>query len=163
GGGGLGLHVLDSTDPGAIKAVEDALDLERTLFLISSKSGGTIETLSQYRYFRSKVDNGRNFVAITDPGSSLAELGEKAGFRRVGRAADRRVARHARQGDPARGRRAARRAGGLWRRSRLRASEVGAGHARPDRADRRRPAGRQRDRRRAGGPRPDLLLRRVRH
>jgi transaldolase / glucose-6-phosphate isomerase len=83
GGGGLDLHVLDSTDPGAIKAVEDQIDLEHTLFLISSKSGGTIETLSQYRYFRSKVDNGLNFVAITDPGSSLEELGKKDGFRRV--------------------------------------------------------------------------------
>ncbi|MEA2497145.1 MAG: transaldolase / glucose-6-phosphate isomerase [Thermoleophilaceae bacterium] len=83
GGGGLDLHVLDSTDPGAIKEVEDKLDLERTLFLISSKSGGTVETLSQYRYFRSKIDNGRNFVAITDPGSSLEELGKSAGFRRV--------------------------------------------------------------------------------
>jgi transaldolase/glucose-6-phosphate isomerase len=83
GSGGLNLYVLDSTDAGAIKEVEDALDLESTLFLISSKSGGTIETLSQYHYFWSKVDNGRNFVAITDPGSSLAELGEKEGFRRV--------------------------------------------------------------------------------
>jgi transaldolase/glucose-6-phosphate isomerase len=83
GGGGLDLHVLDSTDPGAIKEVEDRVDLERTLFLISSKSGGTIETLSQYRYFRSRVDNGRNFVAITDPGSSLEKLAGEAGFRRV--------------------------------------------------------------------------------
>jgi transaldolase / glucose-6-phosphate isomerase len=83
GGGGLDLHVLDSTDPGAIKEVEDNIDLERTLFLISSKSGGTLETLSQYRYFRSKVDNGRNFVAITDPGSSLEELAGKDGFRHV--------------------------------------------------------------------------------
>jgi transaldolase/glucose-6-phosphate isomerase len=82
-GGGLDLHVLDSTDPAAIKAVEDAVDLERTLFLISSKSGGTIETMSQYHYFRSKVSNPHNFVAITDPGSSLAELGESEGFRRV--------------------------------------------------------------------------------
>jgi transaldolase/glucose-6-phosphate isomerase len=83
GGGGIDLHVLDSTDPGAIRAVEDQLDLERTLFLISSKSGGTIETLSQYRYFRSKVDNGRNFVAITDPGSGLEKLANESGFRRV--------------------------------------------------------------------------------
>jgi len=83
GARGLDLYVLDSTDPGAIKEVEDQVDLERTLFLISSKSGGTIETLSQYRYFRSKVDNGRNFVAITDPGSSLEELGRTAEFRRV--------------------------------------------------------------------------------
>jgi transaldolase / glucose-6-phosphate isomerase len=83
GGGGLELHVLDSTDPGAIKAVEDNIDLERTLFVISSKSGGTIETLSQYRYFRSKIDNGRNFIAITDPGSSLEKLAGESGFRRV--------------------------------------------------------------------------------
>src|SRR3954447_1106827 len=83
GPGGLDLYVPDSTDPGAIKDVEDQIDLERTLFLISSKSGGTIETLSQYRYFRSKVDNGRNFVAITDPGSSLEELGRTDEFRRV--------------------------------------------------------------------------------
>jgi transaldolase/glucose-6-phosphate isomerase len=81
GPGGLDLHVLDSTDPGAIKEVEDNIDLERTLFLISSKSGGTIETLSQYRYFRSKLDNGRNFVAITDPGSSLEELAKQDEFR----------------------------------------------------------------------------------
>jgi len=45
------LHVLDSTDPGAIAAVEEAVDLERTLFIVSSKSGGTIETLSQFAYF----------------------------------------------------------------------------------------------------------------
>jgi transaldolase/glucose-6-phosphate isomerase len=83
GAAGLDLHVLDSTDPGAIKDVEDKVDLQRTLFLISSKSGGTIETLSQYRYFRSKVDDGRKFVAITDPGSSLEQLAQSDGFRRV--------------------------------------------------------------------------------
>jgi glucose-6-phosphate isomerase len=83
GGGGLDLHVLDTTDPAAIKEVEDSIDLERTLFVISSKSGGTIETLSQYHYFRAKVDNGRNFVAITDPGSSLEQLANSTGFRRV--------------------------------------------------------------------------------
>jgi transaldolase/glucose-6-phosphate isomerase len=83
GGGGLDLHVLDSTDPAAILEVEGKLDLEHTLFLISSKSGGTVETLSQYRYFRSKIDNGRNFVAVTDPGSSLEQLGKADGFRHV--------------------------------------------------------------------------------
>jgi len=81
--GGLRLHVLDSTDAGAIRAVEDSLDLDRTLFLISSKSGGTIETLSQYRYFRSRVRDGSHFVAITDPGSSLEKLGADDGFRCV--------------------------------------------------------------------------------
>lgn len=83
GEGGLELHVLDSTDPAAIKAVEDKIDLDKTLFLISSKSGGTIETLSQFEYFHSKVQNGSNFAAITDPGSSLVELGKKHDFRHV--------------------------------------------------------------------------------
>jgi transaldolase/glucose-6-phosphate isomerase len=83
GEGGLDLHVLDSTDPAAIRAVEEKVDLEKTLFLISSKSGGTIETLSQFRYFHSKVQDGRNFVAITDPGSSLVDLAKENGFRRV--------------------------------------------------------------------------------
>jgi transaldolase/glucose-6-phosphate isomerase len=83
GEGGLDLHVLDSTDPAAIREVEQKVDLENTLFLISSKSGGTIETLSQFRYFHSKVPDGRNFVAITDPGSSLVELAKDHGFRRV--------------------------------------------------------------------------------
>ncbi|HWH45619.1 MAG TPA: bifunctional transaldolase/phosoglucose isomerase [Thermoleophilaceae bacterium] len=80
--GGLRLRVLDSTDPGAILEAERSLDLEKTLFLVSSKSGGTIETLSQYRWFRQRIDNGSHFVAITDPGSGLAEIAEKEGFRR---------------------------------------------------------------------------------
>ena len=49
--GGLQLHVLDSTDPGAVLAAERAVDLDTTLFIVSSKSGGTIETLSHLRYF----------------------------------------------------------------------------------------------------------------
>jgi transaldolase len=72
--GAMRLHVLDSTDPGAVLAVERSLELDRTLFVVSSKSGGTIETLSHYRYFRDRVDDGSRFVAITDPGSPLAEL-----------------------------------------------------------------------------------------
>jgi transaldolase/glucose-6-phosphate isomerase len=48
---GLRLQVLDSTDAAAIRAVEDSIDLDRTLFLVSSKSGGTIETLSQFKHF----------------------------------------------------------------------------------------------------------------
>jgi transaldolase/glucose-6-phosphate isomerase len=83
GEGGLNLHVLDTTDPGAILAVERQLDLDKTLFLISSKSGGTIEPNSQFRYFQSKNPNGRNYVAITDPGTSLAALAKEHGFRRV--------------------------------------------------------------------------------
>jgi transaldolase/glucose-6-phosphate isomerase len=85
--GALRLHVLDSTDPGAVLAVEHAVDLERTLFLVSTKSGGTIETLSLFRHFHARMSErvgsgaGRHFVAITDPGSSLLELAEANGFR----------------------------------------------------------------------------------
>ena len=71
----LRLHVLDSTDPGAVLSVERSVDLETTLFIVSSKSGGTIETLSHMRYFFER--NGREgsrFVAITDPGSPLVDL-----------------------------------------------------------------------------------------
>jgi transaldolase/glucose-6-phosphate isomerase len=84
---GLGLHVLDSTDPGAILAVEQAIDLEKTLFVVSSKSGGTVETRSQFAYFHARVRDavgddaaGSHFVAITDPGTSLAELATEHGF-----------------------------------------------------------------------------------
>jgi transaldolase/glucose-6-phosphate isomerase len=81
---GMRLHVLDSTDPGAVLEVERAVDLETTLFIVSSKSGGTVETLSHMRYFfeRAGRDGGR-FVAITDPGSPLVDLARERGFRHV--------------------------------------------------------------------------------
>ena len=78
-----GLHVLDSTDAGAIAAVRDAVDLDHTVFLVSTKSGGTIETLSLFRYFWSLRPEGRQFVAITDEGSGLQKLAEEHGFRRT--------------------------------------------------------------------------------
>jgi len=82
--GGLELHVLDSTDPGAVKALEDALPLDKTIFVVSSKSGGTVETLSHMKYFLEKTGgNGDQFVAVTDPGSGLADIGAEKGFRRV--------------------------------------------------------------------------------
>jgi glucose-6-phosphate isomerase len=82
--GGLRLHVLDSTDPGAVRELEDSLDLEKTLFIVSSKSGGTVETLSHMRYFLERSGgDGSRFVAVTDPGSPLIELARGAGFRRV--------------------------------------------------------------------------------
>jgi transaldolase/glucose-6-phosphate isomerase len=81
--GALRLRVLDSTDPAEVLALEGSIDLNRTLFVVSSKSGGTIETLSHYRYFRSKQPDGGHFVAITDPGSPLADLARADGFRRV--------------------------------------------------------------------------------
>ena len=84
------LVVLDSSVPAQIQAVTDAIDPAHTLFLVSSKSGGTIETLSGYIYFRGLVDRatgkeraGRNFVAITDLGTSLERMAQEQGFRRV--------------------------------------------------------------------------------
>jgi transaldolase / glucose-6-phosphate isomerase len=81
---GLRLHVLDSTDPAAVAELEGAVELAKTLFLVSSKSGGTIETLSHFRHFFERTGgNGSQFVAITDPGSPLQQLAEERGFRRV--------------------------------------------------------------------------------
>ena len=81
--GRLRLHVLDSTDPGAVLAQERAVDLEHTLFLVSTKSGGTIETISLFEHFWSLRPHGEQFVAITDPGSSLQSLAAERGFRRT--------------------------------------------------------------------------------
>ena len=83
GEGAIRLHVLDSTHPDAIRATRDALDLGTTLFIVSSKSGGTIETMSQFKYFHSLQGDGAHYVAVTDPGTSLAKLGAEHGFRRV--------------------------------------------------------------------------------
>ncbi len=81
--GRLRLHVLDSTDPKAILDVEGRIDLEHTLFLVSTKSGGTIETLSLFEHFWSLRPHGEQYVAITDPRSSLLVLAEQRGFRRT--------------------------------------------------------------------------------
>ena len=67
------LHVLDTTHPTMIRHAEKSLDLSKTMFVVSSKSGGTIETLSHFEYFWAKVGEGEQFIAITDPGSSLAQ------------------------------------------------------------------------------------------
>ncbi len=77
------LHVLDSTDAGAIRSVEAAIDLDHALFLVSTKSGGTIETLSLFKHFWSRRSDGDAFVAITDPGSGLEQLAREHGFRRT--------------------------------------------------------------------------------
>ena len=82
------LTVLDSTDPAAVAAVADRLDPELTLFVVSSKSGSTLETMSFYEFFREQLgllpgDPGGNFVAITDPGSGLEALALRQGFRQV--------------------------------------------------------------------------------
>ncbi|MDQ3877690.1 MAG: glucose-6-phosphate isomerase [Actinomycetota bacterium] len=78
---GRRLIVLDSTHPAQVAAVTAGLDLAKTLFLVSSKSGGTIETMSLYRFFRARIDDGAHFMAITDPGTSLAQLARDEGFR----------------------------------------------------------------------------------
>ncbi|HEX8648511.1 MAG TPA: bifunctional transaldolase/phosoglucose isomerase [Thermoleophilaceae bacterium] len=84
---GMRLHVLDSTDPGAVLETERAIDLRSALFIVSSKSGGTIETLSQFKYFHARAveelgadEAGKHFVAVTDPGTSLADLAKEHGF-----------------------------------------------------------------------------------
>ena len=74
------LTVLDSTHPAAVERARTSLDGERTLFLVSSKSGSTIETMSLYKLFRAAAPPER-FVAITDPGTSLEKLAAEEGFR----------------------------------------------------------------------------------
>jgi glucose-6-phosphate isomerase len=81
--GALDLIVLDTTHPDQIRAVQDRIDLDTTLFVIASKSGGTTETLSHFAYFWEKVPDGSHFVCITDPDTSLQALAEEHGFRRV--------------------------------------------------------------------------------
>jgi transaldolase / glucose-6-phosphate isomerase len=80
--GGLRLQVLDSTHPDVIRSVQESVDIERTLFIVSSKSGGTIETLSHYRYFKA-LARPDQFVMITDPGSPLEQLASEDGVRRT--------------------------------------------------------------------------------
>lgn len=84
------LHVLDSTDPAQVADVEAAVDLSRTLFLVSSKSGSTLEPNILLDYFFDKVceavgkqQAGRHFAAVTDPGSQLEQVARDRGFRRV--------------------------------------------------------------------------------
>lgn len=83
------LIVLDSTDPEAVAAAAGRIDIKRTLFIVSSKSGSTIEPLSLFEYFHDKLhkikgdEAGSNFIAITDPGTALVGYGKKNRFRRV--------------------------------------------------------------------------------
>ncbi|MFQ5695406.1 MAG: bifunctional transaldolase/phosoglucose isomerase, partial [Terriglobia bacterium] len=81
------LIVLDSTHPASVRAVAHRIDPARTIFLVSSKSGTTTETLSFFRTFWKQVAGvtktpGRHFVAITDPGTPLEKLARERGFRR---------------------------------------------------------------------------------
>lgn len=87
---GLALDVLDSTDPGTVLAYDSVLDTKKTLFIVSTKSGGTAETLSFFKYFYNrtlaaydgdKAAAGKHFVGITDPGSKLEGISESYKFR----------------------------------------------------------------------------------
>ncbi len=83
------LLVLDSTDPASILAVEARIDMSRTLFIVSSKSGSTLETTQLCHHFLSRVTAssagkpGRAFIAITDPGSSLEKFAQEKNFRHI--------------------------------------------------------------------------------
>src|SRR5258707_2400452 len=83
------LHVLDSTDPAQIKALESRIDLTNTLFFVSSKAGTTLEPNIFKQYFFERVretlgDNaGDRFIAITDPGSKLRQVAEHDQFRKI--------------------------------------------------------------------------------
>ncbi len=86
--GYLDLTVADSTDPGQVLAIERSVDLAKTLFVVATKSGGTVETLSLFKYFYNRVlatvgeaKAGSHFIAITDPGSKLITLANEYRFR----------------------------------------------------------------------------------
>jgi transaldolase/glucose-6-phosphate isomerase len=83
-------HILDSTVPARIKAIEDKIDIERTMFIVASKSGSTLEPNCFKQYFFDLVSKnvgqenaGRQFVAITDPGSKMKKIAKDDGFRYV--------------------------------------------------------------------------------
>ena len=78
--GAESFHVLDSTHPAAIRSLEGSIDPDDTLFVVSSKSGTTLETRCHLDYFWRK---DRNFAAVTDPGSELEALGRERGFAAV--------------------------------------------------------------------------------
>ena len=87
--GFLDLDVLDSTDPAAVLAKAGWAEPKSTLFIVSTKSGGTVETLSFAKYFYNRAlealgpeEAGKRFAAITDPGSSLSEMAERLKFRK---------------------------------------------------------------------------------
>lgn len=84
------LHILDSTDPAQVQALENTVDLKHTLFIVSSKSGSTLEPNIFKDYFFDRVSQlvgpqeaGSRFIAITDPGSKLQQVAESDGFRCV--------------------------------------------------------------------------------
>ncbi len=83
GAGALELSVLDSTDPAAVARAAVHNPPEHTLYLASSKSGGTIETRSHLEFFWERVGKPEQFAVITDPGSALGEIARERGFRDI--------------------------------------------------------------------------------
>jgi transaldolase / glucose-6-phosphate isomerase len=81
--GAESFHVLDTTHPKAIRALEERLDLEHTLFVSASKSGTTLETRSHTDLFWEKNPSGGNWAAITDPGSALEKVARERSFRAI--------------------------------------------------------------------------------
>jgi transaldolase/glucose-6-phosphate isomerase len=84
------LHVLDSSDPSQVRTLEASIDIARTLFIVASKSGTTIEPEAFFRYFLDRVravagerDAGSHFIAITDPETKLVRDAQANGFRRI--------------------------------------------------------------------------------
>ena len=82
------MHVLDSTDPAQVRDIESKVDITKTLFIVSSKSGSTLEPniFKQYFFERAKQATGaagKQFIAITDPGSHMEEVAKADGFRRI--------------------------------------------------------------------------------
>jgi transaldolase/glucose-6-phosphate isomerase len=79
--GSTSFHVLDTTHPQAIRDLESRVDIHRTLFISSSKSGSTLETRSHTDYFWEQTGGkGEQFAAVTDPGSQLGDLARERGF-----------------------------------------------------------------------------------
>lgn len=79
------LRILDSTDPAQVRRTEAAIKLDKTLFIVSSKSGGTTEpnALMEYFFVRAGAKAGEQFVAVTDPGSSLEKVATVRGFAQI--------------------------------------------------------------------------------
>jgi transaldolase/glucose-6-phosphate isomerase len=87
--GAKNFAILDSTDPGQVLATAERFPVEKTLFIVSSKSGGTSEVNAAFNYFWTQAEKalgkkaGEHFIAITDPGTSLESLARKYGFRKT--------------------------------------------------------------------------------
>jgi transaldolase / glucose-6-phosphate isomerase len=80
--GAKNLHVLDTTHPAMLRHAAEFLDLKKTMFVVSSKSGTTLETRSHFDYYWEQVGgNGEQFVAVTDPGSELEQVAHERGMR----------------------------------------------------------------------------------